>query len=109
VYGVRGLAAHRHSLQTPAANPPDLQGRDRMSVTVLFLGPLRDLAGVPQAEYPAPLDWDGLLAAVPATVAEQLREPRVHVACAGKVLSDKADLAAQAGDEVALLPPVSGG
>ena len=80
-----------------------------MSVTVLFLGPLRDLAGVPQAEYPAPLDWQGLLAAVPPAVAEPLCEPRVHVACAGKVLADKVDLVGQEGDEVALLPPVSGG
>jgi len=80
-----------------------------MAVTVLFLGPLRDLAGAPEAEYPAPLDWEGLLASVPAVVSEQLREPRVHVACAGKVLGDKATLAAQDGDEVALLPPVSGG
>ncbi|WP_370176880.1 MoaD/ThiS family protein [Alteriqipengyuania sp.] len=80
-----------------------------MSVTVLFLGPLRDLAGAAQADYPAPLDWEGLLAAVPAEVAEQLREPRVHIACAGKVLSDKATLCAKDGDEVALLPPVSGG
>ena len=80
-----------------------------MSVTVLFLGQLRDLAGAEQADYPAPLDWEGLLAAVPAEVAEQLREPRVHIACAGKVLSDKATLSAKDGDEVALLPPVSGG
>lgn len=80
-----------------------------MAVRVLFLGPLRDMAGAPQAEYPAPLDWEALLAAVPPAVAEQLREPRVHVACAGRVLSDKADLDAQDGDEVALLPPVSGG
>ncbi|MEL7689381.1 MoaD/ThiS family protein [Citromicrobium bathyomarinum] len=80
-----------------------------MAVRVLFLGPLRDLAGVPQAEYPAPLDWETLLAAVPPAVAEQLREPPVHVACAGMVLADKADLAARDDDEVALLPPVSGG
>ena len=80
-----------------------------MSVKVLFLGPLRDLAGSAEANYPAPLDWEGLLAAVPADVAEQLREPRVHVANAGKVLGDKTALLANDGDEVALLPPVSGG
>ncbi len=80
-----------------------------MSVTVLFLGPLRDLAGSPQAEYSAPLSWEALLAAVPAEVAQQLREPRVNVACGGRVLSDKSSLCAQDGEEVALLPPVSGG
>jgi molybdopterin synthase sulfur carrier subunit len=80
-----------------------------MSVTVLFLGPLRELAGMAETQLPAPLDWDGLLAAVPEAVAQQLREPRVHVACAGRVLGDKTALSAQDGDEVALLPPVSGG
>ena len=80
-----------------------------MAVRVLFLGPLGDMAGNATAEYPAPLDWEDLLAAVPASVADQLREPRVHVACAGKVLTDKTSLDARDGDEVALLPPVSGG
>ncbi len=80
-----------------------------MSVTVLFLGPLRDAAGMADCEVAAPLDWEGLLAAVPAELAAQLREPRVHVACAGRVLADKTALDARDGDEVALLPPVSGG
>lgn len=80
-----------------------------MAVRILFLGPLRDMAGMAEAEVSAPLDWEGLLAAVPTEVADQLREPKVHVACAGKVLADKTALAAQDGDEVALLPPVSGG
>ncbi|MDY7097825.1 MAG: MoaD/ThiS family protein [Pseudomonadota bacterium] len=80
-----------------------------MSVTILFLGPLRDLAGVQTAEVSAPLDWQGLLDAVGPQVAEQLCQDRVNVACAGKVLGDKTALLAQDGDEVALLPPVSGG
>ncbi len=80
-----------------------------MAVTILFLGPLRDLAGVDSRETQAPLSWDGLLAEVGEQVAEQLRDDRVNVACAGKVLADKTALAAQDGDEVALLPPVSGG
>lgn len=80
-----------------------------MAVTILFLGPLRDLAGVERSEVAAPLDWAGLLEAVGTSVAEQLSSERVNVACAGKVLADKHALQATDGDEVALLPPVSGG
>lgn len=80
-----------------------------MAVTVVFLGPLRDMAGCESQAFDAPLDWEELLSSVSAEVAEQLRSDRVNVACAGKVLADKTDLAARDGDEVALLPPVSGG
>ena len=80
-----------------------------MTVRVLFLGPLADTEGAPERELPAPLDWDGLLAAVTPATAEQLRENRVHVAARGQVLADKTMLKANDGDEVALLPPVSGG
>jgi molybdopterin synthase sulfur carrier subunit len=80
-----------------------------VAVTVVFLGPLRDMAGEPSREMPAPLDWTGLLAGVGADVAEQLQNERVNVACGGKVLADKTALHAEDGDEVALLPPVSGG
>lgn len=80
-----------------------------MMVTVVFLGKLRDLAGSDSAEYPAPLDWPGLLAAVPPAVKAALDSDRVRVACAGRVLADRTALSAGDGDEVALLPPVSGG
>ncbi|MEL6738661.1 MAG: MoaD/ThiS family protein [Pseudomonadota bacterium] len=80
-----------------------------MAVTILFLGPLRDLAGESSREVDAPLNWAGLLEAVGAEVAAQLSEERVNIACRGKVLGDKTTLDAQDGDEVALLPPVSGG
>lgn len=80
-----------------------------MSVRILFLGPLRDLANRPACEAAAPLDWPGLLEAVGETIAEQLRGERVHIACAGEVLADKTALDARDGDEIALLPPVSGG
>ena len=80
-----------------------------MSVRIVFLGPLRDLAGETQRAVAAPLDWPGLLASVGTTIAAELREDRVHLACAGRVLGDKTALMAQDGDEVALLPPVSGG
>ena len=80
-----------------------------MAVTILFLGPLRDLAGEATREVEAPLNWAGLLEAVGPEVAAQLGEERVNVACRGKVLGDKTKLMAKDGDEVALLPPVSGG
>lgn len=80
-----------------------------MAVTILFLGPLRDLAGEETREVQGPLDWQGLLDTVGPEVAEQLQLDRVNVACGGKVLADKAALSARDDDEIALLPPVSGG
>lgn len=78
-------------------------------VRILFLGPLRDLAGEQEREIAGPLDWAGLLEVVGPKVAEQLKLDRVNVACAGRVLADKTALDARDGDEIALLPPVSGG
>lgn len=80
-----------------------------MAVTIMFLGPLSDMAGRPNMEAEAPLDWAGLLEVVGADVAGQLQEERVNIACGGRVLADKTELQAKDGDEVALLPPVSGG
>lgn len=80
-----------------------------MAVKIVFLGPLRDLAGADSQEVAAPLDWAGLLGAVGDEVAGQLTQERVNIACGGRVLADKTALNAKDGDEVALLPPVSGG
>ncbi|MEP1421432.1 MAG: MoaD/ThiS family protein [Erythrobacter sp.] len=80
-----------------------------MAVRIIFLGPLADMAGKQSVEADAPLDWAGLLDVVGKEVAAQLGEERVNVACGGQVLADKTQLQAKDGDEVALLPPVSGG
>jgi molybdopterin synthase sulfur carrier subunit len=80
-----------------------------VSVTIVFLGPLRDLAKAECRDVSAPLDWTGLLAAVGPEIAEQLLADQLYVACGGKVLANKLSLYAMDGDEVALLPPVSGG
>ncbi|BDI60672.1 MoaD/ThiS family protein [Qipengyuania nanhaisediminis] len=80
-----------------------------MAVKVIFLGPLQDMAGEQERSVAAPLDWDGLLREVGPQIAGQLQDDRVNVACASRVLADKTSLDARDGDEVALLPPVSGG
>jgi molybdopterin synthase sulfur carrier subunit len=78
-------------------------------VTVLFLGQLADIAGMAELELPAPMNWAALIGAVNAETVDQLREDRIKVACGGRVLADKRLLNAVDGDEVALMPPVSGG
>ena len=78
-------------------------------VTIVFLGKLADLAGAPSLQLSAPLDWAGLKAALPSALAEAVDDPRNRVALNGALLADKAGLQASAGDEIPLLPPVSGG
>jgi molybdopterin synthase sulfur carrier subunit len=78
-------------------------------ITVVLLGKLADLAGAPTLTLAGPLDWAGLLAALPSALAETIDDPRNRVALNGALMADKATLQAGAGDEIALLPPVSGG
>lgn len=78
-------------------------------VTLVFLGKLADLAGEDQRQLAAPLDWAGLLAALPEPLRDAVMQDRTRLAVNGALLADKTTLTAAAGDEVALLPPVSGG
>lgn len=80
-----------------------------MAVTLVFLGKLADLAGAPERDVAAPLDWQGLLEALPGPLGEATKGDKVKLALNGAVLTDKTALAASDGDELALLPPVSGG
>ena len=80
-----------------------------MTVKLVFLGKLADLAGAPEKEVAGPLDWKALLDALPDPLAEVARGEKVKLALNGTVLADKTALTASEGDEVALLPPVSGG
>ena len=80
-----------------------------MAVKLVFLGKLADLAGAPEKDVPGPLDWRGLLDALPGPLGEAVQGEKVKLAVGGTLLADKTALAANDGDEVALLPPVSGG
>lgn len=76
---------------------------------IVFLGKLADLAGAADCEVAAPLDWHGLLSSLPEPLAKAAQSERTRIAVNGALLADKAVLSAAEGDEVALLPPVSGG
>ena len=80
-----------------------------MAVKLVFLGKLADLAGVDEREVAAPLNWQGLLDELSGPLGETVQQDRTRIAVNGELLADKASLLAGEGDELALLPPVSGG
>jgi len=80
-----------------------------MAVTVVFIGKLADLAGEEERKVPAPLTWSGMAGVLGAGITEAAADERTKIAVNGQVLADKTALDAGDGDEVALLPPVSGG
>lgn len=87
-----------------------------MTIRVLFLGRLQDIAGGAECELEPPpggLDWHILLATLeeqlgPAIAAEVSAEA-TKVAVNGVLRTDRDTIVARDGDEVAFLPPVSGG
>lgn len=80
-----------------------------MPVKLLFLGKLADLAGALEREAEAPLDWGSLVEGLEGPLADAVTGDKVKLAVNGIVLPEKTALFAGDGDEVALLPPVSGG
>ena len=82
---------------------------------LMFLGRLADVAGRAEDVVAciAPLGWTDVLAWLAAhggaDLADAVGAARVRVALNGAVLADKAALVLVAGDELAFLPPVSGG
>ena len=80
-----------------------------MSVKLVFLGKLADLAGAPERELEAPLDWSSLVESLEGPLRAAVAGEKIKVAVNGAVLAERTTLIANNGDEVALLPPVSGG
>lgn len=86
-----------------------------MAARLIFLGKLADLAGCAESSLAcaAPLGWAEVLVNLEehlgVAAAEALRGPQVKVALNGTLVADRAALVLCDGDELAFLPPVSGG
>ncbi|MBW8783767.1 MAG: MoaD/ThiS family protein [Novosphingobium sp.] len=82
-----------------------------MSLKLVFLGRLEDAAGAPEltAPLPQPATLSALLGSLPPTVAEAVSGGRVKLALNGRIVPCSADTPLSDGDELAFLPPVSGG
>lgn len=74
-----------------------------MSARLVFLGRLADVAGAQREVAPGPLA--DVLTDLPAAA----RAANVRLALNGVLVADGAGLVLTAGDELAFLPPVSGG
>jgi molybdopterin converting factor small subunit len=87
-----------------------------MSIRVLYLGKLADIAGNAESEFfssSGEFDWADFVAVlrdqVNPEISKAAEDQRTLIALNGKVLSDRTCLEAKHDDEIALLPPVSGG
>lgn len=78
------------------------------TATLVFLGRLEDVAGMAQmAVAPGPLEL--VLAGLDPALAVALLDDRVRLARNGELLADHGAVVLAPGDEIAFLPPVSGG
>ncbi|MFC0205559.1 MoaD/ThiS family protein [Novosphingobium soli] len=86
-----------------------------MPARLVFLGRLEELAGRPFQDIAAgaPLDWADVLGWLADACSDQLSEAvageKVRIALNGALVPDKQALVLADGDELAFLPPVSGG
>ncbi|HVR91358.1 MAG TPA: MoaD/ThiS family protein [Novosphingobium sp.] len=75
-----------------------------MSVRLVFLARLADLAGAGEREVAATS-----LETILGELGSDFTGPRIKLALNGTILTQRSDIELRDGDELAFLPPVSGG
>ena len=80
-----------------------------MAVRLVFLGRLEDAAGAAERELAMAGPLAAIMAALDPDLAAVLSGTRIKLALNGALVSDRAGLVLEDGDELAFLPPVSGG
>jgi len=80
-----------------------------MPIKIVFLGRLETAAGASEREVACAATLDDVLNALEAELAATLRADAVKLAVNGVLVSDRGKLVLNDGDELAFLPPVSGG
>ena len=80
-----------------------------MPLRLVFLGRLADAAGAGEREVAAVPSIAALLAGREPELSAALGAARIRIAVNGNVVADRAMFTLRDGDEVAFLPPVSGG
>lgn len=80
-----------------------------MALKLVFLGRLEDAAGEAEREVLHVPGYELLLAGLETDLVAALADPRVKLAVNGEIVADRTALTFADGDELAFLPPVSGG
>jgi molybdopterin synthase sulfur carrier subunit len=80
-----------------------------MALKLVFLGRLEDAAGQGERDVPHVPSLPQLLTGLESELVAALADPRIRLAVNGEIVSDRNSLILDDGDELAFLPPVSGG
>lgn len=80
-----------------------------MALRLVFMGRLETVAGSGERAVPFAAALDTVLAALEPALADALTAGTIRLAVNGALVNDTAALVLRDGDELAFLPPVSGG
>ncbi|MCB2077045.1 MAG: MoaD/ThiS family protein [Novosphingobium sp.] len=80
-----------------------------MALKLVFLGRLEDAAGAPEREIAHVASLADVMAGLEPHLVSALKDEKIRLAVNGGIIVDRSALVLEDGDELAFLPPVSGG